>query len=235
MTDIDLHVFKQDSQKLIEYLKDLEVDFLKLNYDKRKEYYLNIRREFNDQLKTFDFNEYSNDTIIRASWSIFMNKTGFNGLFRLNKKGEFNVPFGRYKNPKICDEENLTNVHNILKGVTIKNENYDYSKKFIKKNSLVYLDPPYRPLSDTASFTSYSDNDFNDTDQINLAKYYQDISDMGAYAILSNSDPHNTDPNDDFFDSLYSNFNINRVTAKRSVNSKGNKRGPISELLITNY
>lgn len=228
-------VIKQDSQKLIEYLKDLEAAFLKLDYDKRKKFYLNIRREFNDQLKTFDFNKYGDDTIIRASWSIFMNKTGFNGLFRLNKKGEFNVPFGRYKNPKICDEENLTNVHNILRDVTIKNENYDYSKKFIKKGSLIYLDPPYRPLSDTASFTSYSNNDFNDTDQINLAKYYQDITDMGAYAILSNSDPHNTDPDDDFFDNLYSNFNINRVTAKRSVNSNGNKRGPISELLITNY
>lgn len=229
------NVIKKDDKKLIDYLKDMENDFLKLDVVERKEYYLNVRNEFNIQLKTHDFDKYSDETITRAAKTIFMNKTGFNGLFRLNKKGEFNVPVGRYKNPKICDEENIHNVHELLKNVTIKNKSYSYSEKYIDKGALVYLDPPYRPISKTASFTNYSDNEFNDEHQIELSKYYKRISDKGAYVLLSNSDPHNSDVNDDFFDLLYSDYHIDRVTAKRSINSKGNKRGPINELIIKNY
>ena len=229
------NAIKNDDKKVITYLKEMESEFLKLDNDKRKAYYLNVREEFNNQLKTYDFKNYSEETIKRAVKSMLMNKTGFNGLFRLNKKGEFNVPFGRYKNPKICDETNIHNVHKILKNVTIKNKPYDYSEKYIEKGSLVYLDPPYRPISKTSSFTSYSDNEFNDEHQIELAHYYERISNKGAYALLCNSDPHNNDPNDDFFDLLYSKYCIDRIPAKRSINSKGNKRGPVNELLIKNY
>ena len=164
-----------------------------------------------------------------------MNKTCFNGLFRLNKKGEFNVPHGRYKNPLICDKENITNVHYLLKNVEIRNDSYLASEEYIDNKSLVYLDPPYRPLSKTSNFTSYSSNDFNDEDQIELSNYYKRISNKGALAILSNSDPHNTDKNDNFFDELYKEFTIDRIEAKRSINSKGDKRGSITELLIRNY
>ena len=164
-----------------------------------------------------------------------MNKTCFNGIFRLNRKGEFNVPHGKYKNPTICDVENITNVHYLLEDVEIKNTSYLSSEELIDEESLVYLDPPYRPLSRTSNFTSYSDNDFNDQNQIELSKYFKRISDKGAYVILSNSDPHNEDINDNFFDDLYKEFIIERISAKRSINSRGDKRGPINELLIRNY
>ena len=220
---------------MISYLKGLEEEYLILNQEKRKEFFLNIRKTFNDNLQTFDFRVYDEESIVRASQIIFMNRTCFNGLFRVNKKGEFNVPHGRYKNPRICDEENLLNVHSSLKDVTIVNDSYIASEKFIEDDSLVYLDPPYRPISKTSSFTSYSDSDFVDDDQIELSNYYKRINNKGAYAILSNSDPHNEDVNDNFFDDLYSDFTIERIGAKRSINSNSDKRGPINELLIRNY
>ncbi len=228
-------VLKNDAKLLVDYLKKLEEDYLKLNQEQRKDYFLNIRSRFNQDVSSFDYSTYDDLTIKRASYTIFMNKTCFNGLFRLNKKGEFNVPHGRYKNPTICNEENILNVHDILKNVEIVNASYLDSEKLINKNSLVYLDPPYRPLSNTSNFTSYSDNDFNDNDQIELSNYYKRISQKGAYAILSNSDPHNEDINDNFFDDLYSDFTIKRIQAKRSINSNAEKRGPINELLILNY
>lgn len=183
----------------------------------------------------FDYNVYDEESVIRASYIIFMNKTCFNGLFRVNRNGEFNVPHGRYKTPLICDKENLIEVSKVLKNVDIRNASYLDSEELINENSLVYLDPPYRPLSKTSSFTSYSSGDFNDNDQIELANYYKRISDKGAYAILSNSDPHNVDVNDNFFDDLYKDFTIERINANRSINSNADKRGPINELLIRNY
>lgn len=229
------NTIKKNPEELINQLKVLESEFIKLDTKKRKEYYLNIRKEFNTQLKTYNFNKYSDETITRASYTIFMNKTGFNGLFRLNKKGEFNVPVGRYKNPTICDEENILNVHEILKEVQIENKSYLESEKLITKDSLVYLDPPYRPLNKTANFTSYSENEFNDEQQLELGEYYKRISDKGAKAILSNSDPHNENPEDDFFDILYDDFKIERVKAKRNINSNAKKRGAINEIIVTNY
>ena len=228
-------VIQKDPETLISYLKNLEHDYKKLNQKERKDYYLDVRSKFNSDLTSFDYNIFDDMTIQRASYTLFMNRTCFNGLFRLNKKGEFNVPHGRYKNPKICDAENIRNVHDILKNVEIKNTSYLYSEELIDKDSLVYLDPPYRPISETSNFTSYSDNDFDDNDQIELSKYYKRISQKGAYAILSNSDPHNGNINDNFFDELYQDFEIMRINAKRNINSKGDKRGPITELLIKNY
>ena len=229
------NVIKYDHTSLIDKLSILEEEYLKLNSLDRKEFFLNIRSNFNNDLKSFDFENYGQNNITRASYTIFMNKTCFNGLFRLNKKGEFNVPHGRYKNPLICDKENITNVHYLLKNVEIRNDSYLASEEYIDNKSLVYLDPPYRPLSKTSNFTSYSSNDFNDEDQIELSNYYKRISNKGALAILSNSDPHNTDKNDNFFDELYKEFTIDRIEAKRSINSKGDKRGSITELLIRNY
>ncbi len=186
-------------------------------------------------MEFFDYNTLDDHSVIRASYILFMNKTCFNGLFRLNKKGEFNVPHGKYKNPTICDVENISNVHHLLENVDIRNTTYLDSEVLIDDKSLVYLDPPYRPLSKTSSFTSYSNNDFNDDDQRELSEYFKRISNKGAYAILSNSDPHNQDENDNFFDELYEDYNIERISAKRSINSNGDKRGPINELLIRNY
>ena len=229
------NVIKTDHSSLIENLKGLESEYLKLTQEKRNDFYLDIRSKFNKDLESFDFSTIDEESIQRASYTLFMNRTGFNGLFRFNKKGEFNVPPGKYKNPKICDDENITNVHHILKNVKIVNDSYLASEDFINEKSLVYLDPPYRPISKTSSFTSYSTDEFNDDEQIELAEYYKRISDKGAYVILSNSDPHNEDDADDFFDELYKDFTIDRVLAKRSINSRGDKRGPVNELLIRNY
>ncbi len=220
---------------MIEKLKELEENYLKLNQEKRKDFFLDIRSKFNDDLESFDYGKFDEESVIRASYTLFMNKTCFNGLFRLNKKGEFNVPHGRYKNPTICNSENITNVHYLLDDVEIRNASYLDSEEYIDDKSLVYLDPPYRPLSKTSNFTSYSSNDFNDDDQIELSHYFKRISDKGANVILSNSDPHNVDIDDNFFDDLYHDFTIERIDAKRSINSNGNKRGAINELIIRNY
>ncbi len=228
-------VIKNNPKELIKLLSDLQTDYVPLEQEDRKDYYLNIRDDFNKDLKEFDFNSYSDAHVVRASQVIFMNKTCFNGLFRLNKSGEFNVPHGRYKNPLICDENNIKAVSKILKNTEIINGNYFESEDLIDDDSLVYLDPPYRPLSKKSSFTTYAGFEFTDEHQIELADFYKRISDNGAKAILSNSDPKNEDENDNFFDELYKDFNIERVQAKRSINSNGKKRGLINEILVTNY
>ena len=229
------NVIKNNPNELIDLLLNLQDEYSSLEQEGKKEYYFNVRSKFNDDLIDFDYDNYSDAHIIRASQVIFMNKTCFNGLFRLNRKGEFNVPHGRYKNPLICDKNNIMAVSKTLKHTHIINGNYDKSEDLIDENSLVYLDPPYRPLSDKSSFTTYAGFEFTDEHQIELGNFYKRISDKGAKAILSNSDPKNENPDDNFFDNLYKDFNIKRVQAKRSINSNGKKRGLINEILVTNY
>ena len=156
-------------------------------------------------------------------------------MFRVNKKGLFNVPMGSYKNPLICDEKNLRAVSDKLQNVEIICGDYRESANFIDENTFVYIDPPYRPLTQTAMFTSYNENEFNDEEQIKLADFVKEISKKGAKVLVSNSDPKNADENDNFFDDLYADFNINRVQATRMINSKSSGRGKICELLISNF
>lgn len=226
---------QKNPKELIQLLYEIKEEFIPKNHDERKEFYLDIRKTFNEQLYDFNFEKYSLDFIERAAQTIFMNKTCFNGLFRVNKKGEFNVPFGRYKNPKIFVEDNLMAVSKALKNTKIVNGSFLDSEELIDENSLVYLDPPYRPISKSSSFTSYSKFDFNDDDQVELANYYKRISEVGAKAILSNSDPKNTDENDNFFDVLYRDFVIDRVKVPRMINCNGEGRKPINEILVRNY
>jgi DNA adenine methylase len=228
-------VIQKDVEALIERLTQLEKQFLPLEKEKRKEMYYSIRDQFNEQLSDFDFNTYGEHKIERASQFIFLNKTCFNGLFRVNKKGEFNVPMGDYKNPTICDADNLRAASAVLQHVNIYQGDYKQSREFINDKTFVYFDPPYRPLSTSSSFTAYSKFDFTDENQKELAQYYRELDKQGAFLMLSNSDPKNTDPNDEFFDELYAGFHIERVTARRNINSKGNSRGAINEILVTNY
>ena len=230
------NTIKNNPKELIKLLSDLQEHYVPLEQEDRKKVYLRIRDKFNKDLEDFDFGDigsYSHS--IRAAQVIFMNKTCFNGLFRLNRKGEFNVPHGRYKNPLICDEKNLKAVNKTLKHTHIIHGNYFESEDLIDENSLVYLDPPYRPLSEKSSFTTYAGFEFTDEHQLELGAFYKRISDKGAKAILSNSDPKNEDVNDNFFDDLYKDYNIERVKAKRSINSNGKKRGLINEILVTNF
>ncbi|AIS51686.1 modification methylase MjaIII [Thermoanaerobacter kivui] len=221
--------------ELIHELKEMEEKYLKLSEEDRKNFYYRIREEYNKQKDNFDYVNYNLDWVKRAAYLIFLNRTCFNGLYRLNKKGEFNVPFGKYKNPTICDDYNLIEVSKALENTEIICADFEESEKYIAKNTLVYLDPPYRPLNSTSNFTSYNEDGFDDDDQRRLAQFFKEMDKRGAYLILSNSDPKNEDPQDDFFDKLYAGFIIERVKAKRYINSDGSKRGEINELVIRNY
>lgn len=215
---------------LVSSLEDLEDEYLAQDLEGRKEIYYGIREVYNSK-KT----DSTSIDLERAVQFIFLNRTCFNGLYRVNKSGQFNVPFGNYEKPTICDSENLAVVSDLLKRVEILQGDYRQAADYVDYKSFVYFDPPYRPLNVTSSFTSYNREDFNDDDQIELAKFYRQLNDTGALLMLSNSDPHNVDPNDNFFDELYQGFNITRVEAKRKINSKASGRGAVSEILVTNY
>jgi len=226
---------KNDHHMLISELCALEEEYLAKKEEDRKEFYYKIRECYNQQMEDFDFENYSNDWVERAKYLIFLNKTCFNGLFRQNQKGGFNVPFGRYTNPTICDKNNISAVNNALKIAEIIEGDFENAENYIEKDSFVYLDPPYRPLNKTSHFTSYSKHGFDDNDQKRLGVFFSKMNDLGAFLMLSNSDPKNEDPNDNFFDNLYSDFIIERVPAKRFINRDSSKRGAINEIIVRNY
>lgn len=210
-------------------LQTIERSYLDSNDIVRKEIYYSARDRFN-VLKTA-----KSETVELASLFIFLNRTCFNGLYRVNSHGAFNVPQGSYKNPTICDERNLQAVSEKIQGVTIVCGDYRKSRDFIDSNTFAYFDPPYRPLSPTANFTSYTENSFEDKEQIELAAFIDEMSERNAWVVASNSDPQNVDSTDDFFDRLYCRHTIARISASRAINSKGASRGKISELLIASY
>ena len=226
---------QKDVNSLVEELKKIENEYLILNEEKRKIYFLNKRESYNNFKDKIDIKNFDISWFSRAAQIIFLNRTCFNGLFRVNKKGYFNVPFGNYKNPRICHTDNLISASKLLQKATIQYFDFTEIQSLATPKTFVYFDPPYRPLTKTASFKSYSQFDFNDEDQIRLASFYQKLDRQGTKLMLSNSDPKNIDKNDNFFDELYSDFTINRIQANRMINSKASNRGAISELLITNY
>ena len=219
---------QKNADDLISRLYDMQMTFLPLDDNGRKYYYYNVRDKFNTVALSED------TSAEKAAYFIFLNKTCFNGLYRTNRNGQFNVPMGAYKNPSICDEENLRNIHEALQNVTIVCGDYTLARDFIDDKTFVYLDPPYRPISSTSMFTAYNGDIFDDNEQIRLARFIDEISAAGAKIVLSNSDPKNINEEDNFFEELYQNYKINHVQATRAINSKGDKRGKISELLICN-
>lgn len=219
-------VIRDNPKNLIKNLKILEKEFhLLKDQEEKKIYYCEKRK---------NYNERKNSEIQQASLFIFLNKTCFNGLYRVNKSNEFNVPIGSYKNPKICDEENLLNVSKALQKVEILCKDYEETLDYANKNTLFYFDPPYKPISETSNFNSYAKDCFDDKEQIRLRDFCLKLENLGHNWVLSNSDLKNKDSNNNFFDEIYSQFSILRVKAKRSINSKSDKRGELSELLITN-
>lgn len=226
---------QKDVESLIDALEKLEKDYHALSHNNQKEFFYKKRLDFNKKNKDIDFNNFKENWIERTATIIFLNRTCFNGLFRVNSKGEFNVPFGDYKNPKINDPDNLRAISEILQKTEIQCGDFTANKDFIDEYTFVYFDPPYRPISKTSSFTSYSKFDFGEVEQKRLAEYYQLLSKKNAKLMLSNSDPQNQDINDFFFENLYKNFRIEKVDASRMINSDGNKRGKIKELIILNY
>lgn len=216
---------------LINELQNLENQYLPLASDERKEFYYKNRDRFN-YLK---INGDKDAALEKAALFILLNKTCFNGLFRVNRHGLFNVPAGAYKKPIICDSANLTNISAILQNVEIKCGDYQKCLGFINEKTFVYIDPPYRPITATAGFTAYTQIPFDDKEQISLRQFADKLHAAGAKVVLSNSDPKNSDLNDGFFDELYKKYNIMRVSAKRMINCNGESRGRINELLISNY
>ena len=219
---------KTNVAELIEELSKIEISYLGKDEANRQAYYYKIRKRFNSNS--------SKNLLNHAADFIFLNRTCYNGLYRLNSKGEFNVPAGRYKNPKILDNDNLLKVSGVLQQVDIQTGSFDKLLKLESNEKMfLYFDPPYRPISKTANFTSYSKDVFTDNEQIKLFEVFKKLDKQGHFVMLSNSDPKNSNPNDNFFDDLYSDFVINRVPARRMVNSDPKKRGAINEIIVTNY
>jgi DNA adenine methylase len=202
-------VIKSNIEELISSLK---------RHSHNKEYFYSIRNK----------NPVTLDPVERASRFIFLNKTCYNGLFRVNKKGRFNVPFGRYKNPLICDEDNLRVVSLFLQNVEIHCDDFACIFHHVKRGDFVYFDPPYVPLSATSGFVGYAKNGFTKKDQIRLKALFKELTEKEVFCMLSNSFSH-------FVLDLYREFRINIVYSNRTINSKGLKRGKIRELIITNY
>ena len=220
---------KADVKELIKHLKTLQSEFLSLSDEKRKSYFLKVRNRYNEIHLNgkYDFE--------KAADFIFLNKTCFNGLYRVNSKGEFNVPFGKYKNPLICDSENLTLINKLLQNVEIRFGDYSIGEKYVEGKTFIYFDPPYRPLIENSSFVGYDKSGFNDDNQKELAEFVKKLDKRNCLVMLSNSDPKNTNLDDNFFDELYKEFEIDRIFAKRMINCQADKRGDITEIVVRNY
>ena len=205
-------------KELLSILEILQNEFHNLegNEDNKKLYYYHKRELYNTR---------EEEKITQAALFIFLNRTCFNGLYRVNSKNLYNVPMGGYKKPTICDKENILLVSNALQKVEILCGDYEETLHHSNKNSLFYFDPPYKPLSETSSFNSYAKDEFNDSEQVRLKDFCSKLDTLNHTWILSNSDVKGKDANDNFFDDLYSDFNIQRVDARRSINANPKKRG----------
>lgn len=233
INDINSHlvnaykVIRDTPFQLIEFLADLQSSYRELiDYEDQKEFYLDVRNRFNTE---------SLSNVEEAAYMIFMNRTCFNGLYRENSKGGFNVPFGRYLNPTICDDSLIIADSELLQRVEILNGDFTGTSNYIDGYTLFYFDPPYRPLDSTSSFNSYVKESFDDNEQRRLHDYFAQLSSKGCFELLSNSDCRGRNEADTFFDDLYKDFIIERVLAKRCINSNPDKRGLLTELLIRNY
>jgi len=211
---------QSDVEGLIEELRQLEVQYKSLEtLEEKRELYLEKRAQYN---------VLENTSPEKVALLIFLNKTCFNGMYRENSKGGFNVPFGKHPNPTICDEANLRSVSAALKETTIALAPYQEAVKSAKAGDFIYFDPPYHPLNATSSFTSYHADGFSAKDQEELRDTFKQLSERGCKVMLSNSDS-------EFINELYKEFNVHKIYAARSINSNGAGRGKIQEVLVTNY
>ena len=218
---------RDDVEELIRSLHECEQSYLSLGTDEdRKSFYLTARDRYNEK----NLNPVENTTLF-----FFLNRTCFNGLYRVNKRGMFNVPFGRYANPTICDPATLRIDSELLRNVEILQGDFEQTLAYARGHTLFYFDPPYRPLSDTSSFNDYAKEAFNDAAQIRLKEYCDRIHQAGHRFMLSNSDGKGKNEEDSFLDTLYQDYVIDRVWASRSVNANPAKRGKLTEILVHNY
>lgn len=225
-------VIQKHVDLLIKELTAISKNYALIDIVNKKQYFLTCRSEYNNIQNVLS--QHQSIQIRKAALLIFLNRTCFNGLYRVNSKGEYNVSFGNYKKFEF-DEDNIKDASKKLQNVTIVCCSYNDMLKHIDNKTFVFMDPPYRPLTQSASFNAYNKDVFKDQEQKELAEFAKTIDKLGAKFIVCNSDPHNVDPTDNFFDELYKDFDVYRVSANRMINSKGSSRGSINELLITNY
>lgn len=218
-------VIQEKVEELIVELANIHDEYIPLGAEDRKAYFLEKRTRFNTKRTA---------QVETAALFIFLNRTCFNGLYRVNSKGEFNVPHGKYANPRICDADNLRACSKVLQKVEILCGDFAETERYAGPDTLFYFDPPYKPITETSSFTSYAKEGFNDAEQIRLRDFCDQISTNKALFVASNSDPKNVNPSENFLDNLYNHFIIKRVSAARMINSDASGRGAISELMISN-
>lgn len=217
---------KENPQTLIELLKPFEQRYFVLDEDERRAYFNRVRNEYNNLELTVDQ---------RAAYFIFLNHTCFNGLYRENASGGFNVPFGRYKKPKICNTDVIMEDHKVLSKVDIICGDYKKIVSHLGKGyNFIYLDPPYRPLMGSNNFNQYSKSGFGDPEQVELKVFCDRLTDRGCHLMLSNSDSTNEDGTS-YFETLYNGYTFSKLLAQRSISADGQKRKKQSEVLITNY
>ena len=220
-------VVRDNPTELVNALKEIQSEYYSLKTeDVRKQFYMIMRDEFNT--KTLP-------PIRNTCLFFFLNRTCFNGLYRVNKSGLFNVPFGKYETPTICDPITIYADSELLQDVTITTGDYQQTIEMAHGKTLFYFDPPYRPLSNTSSFNDYTKEAFNDIAQTRLKRFCDSVEKAGFYFMLSNSDCFNTPAKDRFFEDLYLEYIIDRVWASRNVNANPNKRGKLQEILVHNY
>ena len=218
---------RDNVEKLIPSLRDIEKRYYALtDMEAKREMYMEVRSRYNEK---------NLDPIENTTLFFFLNRTCFNGLYRVNRKGLFNVPCGKYLTPQICDEATLRADNELLQRVVILEGDFEQTIDFAQDQTLFYFDPPYRPLSDTSSFNDYTKDAFNDDSQVRLKEYCDVVSERGYKLMLSNSDCKGKNEEDNFFDVLYGAYQIDRVMASRNVNANAAKRGKISEILVHNY
>ena len=219
-------VIRDQAPALIVRLSAWQDRYWSMGFGERQAFYYDIRERFNAR---------QDSPLDEAAALIFLNRTCFNGLYRVNRRGRFNVPIGRYDRPLICDEANLLRAQELFRRVDLRCGRHEDVLDRVDDRTFVYCDPPYRPLTRSSSFTAYAEDGFDDTEQVALAGFARACDERGAAVMLSNADPHNIDVDDNFFDDLYRGFVITRVPARRAINSKKAGRGTVMELVITNY
>lgn len=221
-------IISKQPYDLIELLQQYQSEYHAIEDDLQlKQHYYYSKRDL--------YNSRQSDHLTHAALFIYLNRTCFNGLYRVNKSNYFNVPIGSYKKPTICDAKNIIAVHSALQKVIILDGDYSQTLNYASEKSFFYFDPPYKPLNNTSSFNSYAHETFDDREQIRLRDFCATINARGAMWMLSNSDVKAKNQADNFFDDLFNKYHIKRIKAKRIINANPSKRGELNELLITNY
>lgn len=218
---------RDNLKELTAILTELQNTYIEIKDEEaRKAFYLEVRERFNHDILS---------NVENAAYLIFLNRTCFNGLYRVNSKGYFNVPFGKYPNPTICDTATLAADSQLLQRVEIMQGDFEQVETYATPGAFVYIDPPYRPLDATSCFNSYDKSGFDDAEQLRLGRFLDRLTSNGCAVMLSNSDGKGRNSEDTFLDDLYKGYVVERVYAKRAVNANPAKRGKLTELLVRNY